>query len=62
MMKMVDLETYRCVGIEVPTHVLNFQLQLVLGSSIGALDIVSITSPATALELQHTLKARCSRK
>lgn len=29
--------SYRCVGVEVSAHVLNLQLQLVLGALVGTL-------------------------
>ena len=54
--------TYRCVGVQVATHVLDFQLQLLLCSVAGTLTHHQSLYLPCGSQLNSTLKARCSKK
>lgn len=54
--------TYRSVGVQVAAHVLDLELELLLGALLGSLS-QQLASASIARRLGvHTLKARCSRK
>lgn len=54
--------TYRSVGVQVAAHVLNLELQLLLGALLGALGQQLASACIRRRGGRHTLKARCSRK
>ena len=54
--------TYRSVGVQVSAHVLNLELQLLLGALLGALSQRLASAPVQRRACLRTLKARCSRK
>lgn len=59
----LEKKTNRSVGVQVATHVLNLELQLLLRSLCGTLETtVSRLCPYDAISGHPTLKARCSRK
>jgi hypothetical protein len=55
--------THRCIGIQVSTHILDLELQLLLRPVGRALDFPSVARSLLQVSLGiTTLKARCSRK
>ena len=49
---------YRCVGVQVSTHVLNLELQLVLGTLVGTLVNVSNRIPSFELSVNPYLESK----
>ena len=54
--------TYGCVCIEVSSHVLDFQLQLMLCPVACALQMIKSASRHVLVWLKPTLNAKCSKK
>ena len=54
--------TYRSVGVQVTTHVLDLELQLLLGALLGTLCPELACTTTRHRASLRTLKARCSRK
>lgn len=47
-----SIQTYRCIGIEMTTHILDFQLQLLLCSVAGTLKTLSIAVHGTCKSIE----------